>query len=169
MIYFGYGANKDPEMIEAIIGRRPSGFAAGLADYQLCIQRWEEIPKNVQDELRGNWSEVDDFATYFIRPAAGFEVTGWAWSITDTERRRIDTWEMNDGFWYKTLTVGKVYDLVTRRECVASTEVIMDSAAGVPVKDPHDYPPFLADKTKMLRIATRLREKIDSLDSQHVL
>jgi hypothetical protein len=35
--YFGYGANASPDMMKAIIGRKPSGFSAWLEGYELWI------------------------------------------------------------------------------------------------------------------------------------
>ncbi len=48
IIYFGYGANRSADMMKAIIGRKPEGVPAMLIDYELCIQRWGEIPDKVK-------------------------------------------------------------------------------------------------------------------------
>ena len=69
ILYFGYGANRDANMLKAIIGRKPSGFPVKLEGFELCVQTWEEIPQNVRRNLEKSWNP--DFRTFCIRSAKG--------------------------------------------------------------------------------------------------
>lgn len=63
-MYFGYGANRDPEMMEALLGRIPEGRPAKLFSHRLYIQPWEEIPVEVRKELTPPWDTA--FKSYIV-------------------------------------------------------------------------------------------------------
>lgn len=68
--FFGYGADREPVMIKAIIGHKPQFVAkAVLNDFELHIQDISEIKAtgaNPQKLLRNCWG--DDFKSYVIVP-----------------------------------------------------------------------------------------------------
>ncbi len=118
LLYFGYGANKSPDMMEAIIGRKPIGFSAVLKDYELYVLGYNDFPRKARDKLKEKWST--EFRTYCIRPKIGKKAIGKAWYLTPLEREFVRAWE----FWYKSVPVkisdkdGKIWK--------AETEVILD-------------------------------------------
>ena len=153
--YFGYGANRTPEMMEAILGRVPKGYPATLSGFELCIQSWEEMPEQVKKLLQPSWNSK--FRTYFVRPVnrSTAIVKGKVWVITKQERQIIDNWELT-GQWYKVYAMQfhKSEDQVTQIEIQ-----VMDTPAATKVVNGKLYKNFLNSKEKMLRVARRNREQ----------
>ena len=152
LLYFGYGANRSYEMMDAIIGRRPSGYYAELQGYELCVQLWGEIPERAR-EMLGERGWDPTFRAYCIRQASERIVSGMLWSLTSGERELVSEWAMY-GLWYETVTVP-----VTKRGQIieAETEVINDPwimqvVAGI------SYPEFLNKRKDMLRTSNMVRE-----------
>lgn len=142
--YFGYGANRSAEMMEAIIGRRPKGFPAKLSGFQLCIQTFGDLPSSVQFQLSPKWGE--GFKSYVARPSGDnlSTILGIIWTITPEERKRIDKWELA-GPWYKIicLTVGSV-----------QTEIqVVEGLPIAKVANGLRYKTFLNEKEKMFEVA----------------
>lgn len=153
ILYFGYGANKSADMVNAIIGRTPDGFPFTLDGYELCVQSWKHIPPKARAILAGPWDEK--FRSYSIRKAENNAVSGMVWLITKKERAHVRNWELI-GKWYqeKRLRVvnaqGKVHVIIT--------EIIEDQ--GIPkAHDNLNYPAFLNSKKKMLEVAAKCREE----------
>ena len=112
VLYFGYGANRTPEMMSWITGRGGfEGKPAILEGWNLCIQRLDQIPKvavptssgpqSLQEQLREEWG--DNFETYIIKSGKG-KVLGTLWKIEPEDRELIRDWE-RVGFWYKEVKV----------------------------------------------------------------
>ncbi len=155
--YFAYGTPRDPEMMEAIIGREPEGVPGTLYDYQMVIQRAAEIPDRVRNILASNWTgeEVGQFETYAIRRNIGTRVVGMVWGITPEERELVDNWELNDGLWYRKTDV-EVH--TSDRVLAASTEMIDDTSLSVAEAVHPNLPLYLMDKRRMLEVARKVRE-----------
>jgi hypothetical protein len=152
--YFGYGANRDPFMMKAIIGRIPEGYPATISGYELAIQSWNDIPEKIQKELKPSWGE--DFKTYCLVPSKNHkrkQVKGIVWKITQTERKLIDKWEMT-GIWYKAVLLQY---LAGQGENIQVEVQIMDDLPITKTVNGLRYKTFINDKTKMLEIAKRLR------------
>lgn len=147
--YFGYGANRDPDMMHAIVGRMPVGYEATLSGYELAIEKWDEIPPSVRRILSGAWTPT--FRTYFVRPVANStsRVKGMVWQLTPLERRLVDNWELT-GEWYKTtvLSFAPSKGEATRIEI----QVMHDSGIGHQV-DGMRYRSYLNSRSKMLNVA----------------
>ncbi len=146
--YFGAGANRDAEMMEAIIGRRPEGQPATLHGYDLAVQYWSDINEDVKSRLT-LWSAEDNFRTYFIRRSEGKSVKGMVWYITEDERRLVENWE----FWYTPITENVV--LEDGQTVEASAEMIEDYKSASVAES--NYPVFLNDKGKMIEVAREER------------
>lgn len=154
--YFGYGANKSPEMIEGIVGRVPEGRPAELPGFELVIQKGDEIPKTVRKILAESWSpdELDAFRTYAIRQQEGAVVEGTLWKLTPQERELVNNWEINDGLWYQATMV----DVQTEDGQVkAGTEMIDDPSLTPAVELEPDLPVFLNSRARMLEVAGLVR------------
>lgn len=152
--YFAYGANRNPEMIEAVIGRLPKGEPARLRGFELCVQTWPEIPEPVRNILSPDWGP--DFRAYRIRPAEDKSVRGMIWYITPNELNLIKNWEI-DGLWTEPARVSA--DFVGRNhvERGVITSIIHDPSIKISLKGER-YDPFLNEKDKMLQAARRSRE-----------
>ena len=155
--YFAYGANADPEMIKAIVGREPDGEPATLNDFQLVLQRAHEIPEPVQKILQGKWSkqEIETFETYAIRRKQGAAVIAMAWELTPAERALVDNWELNDGLWYQKTDVQIVTP--TRGLIAASTEIIDDPLLTPAEALRPDLPAFVNSQSRMVEVAEAVR------------
>ena len=100
ILYFGYGANSQREMMEAITGNRNlKGQPAILKGYTLCIQKLSQAPDSVKKILRESWG--DNFETYIIKPDKNGEVAGTIWELSPQDREVVRDWEMIDFGWYK--------------------------------------------------------------------
>ena len=143
--YFGYGANASSDMMEVIIGRKPSGFIAWLEDYELWIQSWREISPSVRKILKNSWTL--NFRTYCVSPKRGRKVKGYVWLLTPEERRLVSKWE----FWYqpiKTRVRTQGGGLIT-----AETEIVKRHSLHKSELDSERYKFFLNNKKQMLKIA----------------
>jgi hypothetical protein len=151
VLYFGYGANRAPEMMSWITGRGDfEGKPAILEGWNLCIQRLDQIPKvavptstgprPLQEHLREKWG--NDFETYVIRPGRG-KVTGTLWTIELKDRELIRNWE-RVGFWYKEIKVkvktenGEDIEVIT--ECLGDNQSVDREVDG------SNYDPFLLSR-----------------------
>ena len=137
--YFGYGALASPEMIEALIKRKPEGSDFYLNNYELYIQKWDELPEKVREALAEKWGS--SFRTYCIRPSQGRRVFGKLWKITPEERELIRDYE----FWYEPVKL-------EQERVVIETEVFEDSSIQEVISG-NDYQPFLNDRDKTLDMA----------------
>ncbi len=122
-LFFGFGADSESEMIEAVIGRKPEIVgAAMLENYQLCVQSLEDIPTagdNPREILRKAWG--DDFKSYTIRQHKGVSVHGTLFRIRRRERMMLDIWELVSEGWQDSVVVkvtlpnGKIVRAHTQR------------------------------------------------------
>lgn len=147
--YFGYGANRNPNMMKAIIGRQPKGVRSFVRGFELCVQTWNEIPTHVREKLSPSWDE--DFKTYFLRPNYKYrsKVRGVIWEVTRKERHFIDNWELT-GDWYKIFT----FELKNMEQL--EIQVIPEPNIGSVVNG-CIYKSFLNSPAKMFRVANRVR------------
>lgn len=154
--YFGYGANRTLEMMNAIIGRSPKGKPAYLKDYELVVQKPDQISQKIRKMIGNHRSpeEVNTFETYAIRPKKGKTVHGTLWYITREERELVDNWELNDGFWY---TKKNVVVMVGDQNIVASTEIIDDPNLWPVSENDKEAPAFLNNEARMLEVAEVVR------------
>lgn len=152
IIYFGYGANSDLKMINALIGRIPFGFKAKLKDYCLFVQSLSEVPSEAKKILEKVWDE--NFKSYIAVPFNGKIVFGTAWEITQQERKIIGEWELHHK-WYFPVNIkiidenGNIFE--------AETEIIQKFSSEKLIEGEH-YPAFLNDKDKMLKLAKKIRK-----------
>lgn len=158
--YFGYGANKTPQMMGAIVGKVPkNSIPIHLEDYELVVQGPNQFSKEVRAivGIHRSPEEVATFSTYAIRPKAGETVLGTLWFLTPLERELVDNWELNNGLWYtKTdVSIKVLADTIT-----ASTEIIDDPSL-TPASEMFDKEPpaFLNDEDRMIEVANIVREE----------
>jgi hypothetical protein len=166
ILYGGYGANRDPEMLKAITGN-PNllGRAATFKDVELCVQRFDQIPdalastapvpKSPKEIMVGSWGENSDFETYTIRPSEGNAVSGNVFELTSLERALIAEWEMIEFGWYKRMNI--IAMLEDGTEITVETEGLGDDQLVDRVIDGIDYPNYLNDSIGMYTMADKVR------------
>lgn len=152
--YFGYGANRSPEMMEAIIGRVPEGFPAKISGFELCVETWDDIPEPARHILSGSWDNT--FRSYCVRPSGNLRssVKGHVWKLTREERRLVDNWEMT-GLWYNVFIFQ--YPVSPNQEVQIEIQVIDDPKVKK-VFSGQRYKTYLNKPKKMLEIAKKTRE-----------
>ena len=167
ILYFGYGANSQREMMEAITGNKNLVGQPGiLKGFKLCIQKMDQVPDLVfsnspvplspKQILKESWG--DDFETYIIKPGEESDgIAGTIWELSSLERELVRDWELVDFGWYKDLkgqavTVdGKIVDIQT--EGLREGQGIDREVNG------KDYPPFLNKLEDFQRVAEKAREE----------
>lgn len=156
--FFGYGADREPDMIEAIIGHRPRVVGpAVLEDYELRVQSVHEITQagnNPKQSLNKAWGS--SFKSYVIVPQPGAIVTGTLFRLSLHYRHLIDKWELVDRGWYKRALVevqlkgmGKLYH--------AETQVLGGRQYATHIADGLHYESWLQTKQHFIQMATSVR------------
>lgn len=157
--YFGYGPNRDPEMIRAIIGRRPRVIGpAVLLDHRLGIQKLTDVPitgLNPRRTLLHAWGS--NFRSYVAQPHAGSEIKGTLFKISLHDRHRIDTWELIPDGWCSKEIVAIRLDS-SHKLYSAETQVLGARQQPSRIVNGHNYVTYLNPKPNYLRIATVVRQ-----------
>ncbi len=153
MKYFGYGAMSSEEVMEAVIGRRPTGTAGSVAGMRLCIQRIDQVPASAQEVLRVEWP--DSFRSYVTVPDPEAKVAGMVWEVTEDERAIIRDWELVDLGWFD------VIDVTVREDngssVSASTEILPAGQDYDAEVSGEGYPILLNPREEVLRVAEKSR------------
>jgi hypothetical protein len=106
---FLYGVMQSDEVLEAVIGARPTRTPAVLSDFGLYIQRIDQVPDTPPSGLpvnlaprtilKRNWG--DRFETYMVRPKQGGRVAGSIIEATQLQKDLLDDWELCELGWYR--------------------------------------------------------------------
>lgn len=156
--YFGYGANREPEMITAITSNLPEliGMAI-LQDYQLCIQDLSEITEaagNPKARLTASWGTT--FKSYVIVPKQGSRVSGAVFRMPLHERHMVDAWELVQAGWYDRAVVMVTLD--SGKTIRAETQVLAAGQEASLVVNGLDYRSWVMPKERLLYEAMNDRE-----------
>src|SRR3990167_6132240 len=97
--YFGYGSNKDLDMMAHMVGRRDlKGEPGKLLGYELCIQKLEQIrdsyPVSPREIIRKGFG--DEFELFIARQKGGSVIYGTIWYLTLDEIELVKNWELVD-------------------------------------------------------------------------
>lgn len=111
ILYFGYGANREPRMMHAIT-RNPNlvGHSIVLKGFKLCVQKLDQIPDNVPPDSPApksarqilkdaGWPST--FQSYIVKPDPEGKVIGMLWELTPLERELVREWELVEYGWYR--------------------------------------------------------------------
>ncbi len=158
VLYFGFGANSQREMIRAITGSAPRhGERAFLRGYKLVVQELTDVPSkgkvSPQFILRKSWGEK--FQSYQIAPGTSRErVYGTLWEMSEKSWLAIQRWELVPEGWTKEV---KVLAVVGSEEHSAHTEVLRGKQTYRKVVKTKNYKPFVVDKKTILKKAREAR------------
>lgn len=152
MYYFGYGANRDSAMIEAITGKSLHGRPAYIEGWELCVQNLSNIPEIPREILQDAWG--DHFESYVIREGTGL-VNGTLWELHPEDRVRVAKWELIPYGWYKNRGV-RAFPEDEPRGLQSVTEVIENQSIDR-IVDGMNYKTFLMDREEILAHAERVR------------
>ncbi len=170
VLYFGYGANRDPQMIAAILGRPAKelvGQQAVLEGYRLAIQRLDQVPDTVLPKapapispralLKECWD--DDFKSYVALADPEGKILGTIWEMTRDERERVRDWELVDFGWYVDYEGYAVTAEGARVPIIG--ERLGDGQTVDHEVDGMDYETWLQDPEKFKIIAEKARREYD--------
>jgi len=153
--YFGFGANKDRDMIEAIVGRKLSGRQAFVEGFDLVIQSLDDIAEPARTVLRKAWGDV--FQSYALKRGSNV-VYGMLWDVTRKDLGHIATWELESENWFKQIEV-----LATLEEdgskVMAITQIVENQPHQKIVTE-KDYSPFPVPKEKLIAMANKTRVRV---------
>ena len=165
--YFGYGANRDLDMIKAITGSDPVwGKEAILKGYKLYLQPLKNIidPKDfgqndsfgARTRLKGKWGE--DFKSYVVKKDPSSSVAGTIWKFSVSDLRWVNNWELVDFGWYKvTLDFAETKD---GEKYLCYVQYLTENDKPGEEVDGFNYETYINDKQEMLDVATGLRDRI---------
>lgn len=167
MLYVGYGANRDLDMIRAITGQDPEVMATDvkIKDVELCVQELKQITDEVSPsapepisplEIMGPaWRNKGKFETYGIRPQPGSEVGATLFRLTKEQRAAIAEWELVPFDWYQIMSVDVA--LPDGAVIQAETEGFNNNQAIDRVVDGGNYITYLSNQDAMLAVAEEVR------------
>ena len=167
ILYFGYGANSQIEMMEAITGNKNLvGQPGVLRGFKLCVQRMSQIPDSISPNspepvspkriIKANWP--DSFETYIIKSGnESDEVEGTVWELTPLEREFVRDWELVDFGWYKDIK-GKAVT-TDGQEIDIQTEGLREGQEVDREINGKNYKPFLNPIGDFQRVAEKARKE----------
>ncbi|MFA6253042.1 MAG: hypothetical protein WCV69_02125 [Patescibacteria group bacterium] len=175
--YFGFGTNKDRDMMEHMVGRRGLiGEPGQLPGYEVCIQRTDqfrtEIPKNSplpvapKDLILKSWGP--NFEMFVSRPNPEAVAYGTIWQLTPEELEYVREWEIvdygaqEDAFGTAINEKGEKFKVITQSFMKPPAEI--DRVVHGP-----DYDPYIWDKQAMLDRADEIREQYSGLKKKGLI
>ena len=167
IVYAGYGAMREVELMEALTGETDLYSHLGrLQGVELCIQGLDQIPdvapKEVPPELaprrllEATWG--GDFKAYGVRPKVGEVVVANLFRLTPLQIALVEEWEMVSLGLHKPLELEVV--LVNKAITWAPTAITYGLAEDAPVErvvDGRNYRSFLNDEDRMIELAAQTR------------
>jgi len=165
--YFGYGTNRDLEMMAAMIGREKiEGQPGKLLGFELCIQKINDIPGEVlkTSPVESSPREIivscfdENFELYIIRPKINGVTYGTIWQLTEEENDLVREWEMLDFGMQEDIKAmamdsqGKVINVTTHGSLSQSLPINR-------VVEGDDYEDYLVSKEKILEVARKTRQE----------
>jgi hypothetical protein len=172
--YFGYGSNKDLDMMSHMVGNNElHGKPGKLLGYELCIQRIDQIrdiipqdsplDKSPRAVVREGFDE--NFELFVARPKKDSVIYGTIWDLTAEELNLVKEWELVDAGMQEEVQAIAIDD--EGKTVGVETQAVIDPPAEIDrlVID-EDYDPYIVSKGKMLEVADRSREFILSLNKK---
>jgi hypothetical protein len=163
--YFGFGSNRDIEMMRHMIGRKDiKGEHGRLLGYEITIQKANQFRNEVlptspipglspKDIITKNWGS--DFEMFTSRPSPKGIVYGTIWYITPEELELVENWELVD-FGCQERAYGKAITDDGRSVDVVTQSFLKPAEVDCVITG-DDYDPYIWDKETMLKRADKVR------------
>jgi len=163
--YFGYGSNKDLDMMAHMVGNPTlQGIPGKLYGYELCIQKIKhirnDIPKNSpvsispREMIQSGFG--DNFELYISRPNPNGIITGTIWDLTPEELDLVREWELVD-YGMQEEVKALASDLDGNLINVETQAVVNPPAEIDRIVNEENYPSYIVNKDKMLEVADKVR------------
>jgi len=165
LYYFGYGTNRDLDMMAAMIGRKNIiGEPGRLIGYELCIQKVEHIPGEIIASAPAPLSprEIvtkafdENFELYIIKPNANAETYGTIWQMTPEEYELVREWELLEFGMQEDIKAmamdskGNIINVVTHGSLSTATPIDRCIVG-------ETYEDYIVPKKDILQVAERVR------------
>lgn len=169
--YFGYGSNKDLDMMAHMVGNSNlKGVPGKLLGYELCIQKIDQIrntipensplDKSAQETVRDAFG--DGFELFIAREKEGGVIYGTIWDLTPEELNLVKEWELVDAGMQEEVQATALDDQGTKVD--VETQAVIDPPPAIDrLVTENNYAPYIVSKEKMLEVADRNREFILNL------
>lgn len=157
--YFAYGAERDPDLLQVVIGARPKVVGpAVVRGYELRVQTMQDAMKPlVRKVLHAAWGE--SFQSYVLVPKKDSLVHGMLYSLSLARRHKIDEWELVNEGWYEKQFVKAVFG--AGREVDAETQILSSHRQSAQkVVDGTNYDTWLLPKDVFMAKAKAIQKKI---------
>jgi hypothetical protein len=165
--YFGYGTNRDHDMMAAMIGRdNLVGESGKLLGYDLCIQKMEHIPDVVLTNAPVAISPKTivsqfgpEFELYIVRPNSNGITYGTIWDISPEEYDLVREWELLDFGMQQDLPPAEAVNEKGEKITV-TTHGSLDPALPIDrIVTGDNYEDYLIPKADILRVAVEARRQ----------
>lgn len=168
--YFGFGTNKDFDMMSHMVGNKAlKGEHGRLIGFEVCIQKPHHFRKDIpitsplfkqkltpEDIIISSWGP--DFSMYVSRQNPTGVAYGTIWDLTPEEMALVTEWEMVEYGCQenvKGIAVtddGRLVEVLTQSFANPAQAEVESVVLG------DDYEPYIADKKAMLDKADKNRE-----------
>lgn len=155
---FVSGLLASSEFIEALTGEPLRDTQpATLNDYDLVMQKLEDIPDPARTILAGAWG--NSFESYNLTPGTG-NIKGVRCRLTQDQWSRIQDWEFVNEGWYEFATVS-VTNNVTGYDEIVEALVMQGKQPYSRVVEEGDHEMYVMPKESLLEIARKTRQLYD--------
>jgi hypothetical protein len=172
--YFGFGTNRDLEMMENMVGRKNiKGEHAKLLGYEITIQKANQFRTDVsptspvpntspKDLILKVWGP--DFEMFTSRPNPKGVAYGTIWYLSPSEFELVREWEIVD-FGCQEDAYGEAITDDGKKVRVI-TQSLLKPAEIDRVISGDDYEPYIWNKKTMLEQADRVRKEYLNMKSR---
>ena len=157
--YFGFGTNKDLDMMIHMVGNpNLKGEHGKLIGYELCIQNINQIRDGIIPPFKKSPREIikngfgNSFKLYVIRPKDGKSVHGTIWNLTREEFERTRNWELVD-FGMQEDAKGMAVDSKGKQVQVETQALLKEPREIESIIEGDNYDPYIAPREAMLKTA----------------
>lgn len=164
MKYFGFGTNKDLDMMIHMVGNQNlKGVKGKLIGYELCIQDLNQIrdeiipPFDISPRQIIKNGHGDSFKLYVTRPNPSAAAYGTIWDLTAEELELVKNWELVDFGMQEEVKAMAMDDNGNMIE-VETQALMRDPREVEKIVSEENYEAYIAPKDKMLKIADEARE-----------
>lgn len=174
VLYFGYGSNKDRDMIEHMVGRKEIvGEPGKMIGHDLCIQKLDQVNdkilptapspisarKIVGDAFKGN------FELYVTRPNPNGVCYGTIWHLTPEEQKLVHDWELLE-FGMQDYFQAVAMDSKENMVNIESHGLLDPTTPVDRVVTGENYETYLVPKADILAVADRTRKEYNERNNQ---
>jgi hypothetical protein len=163
--YFGFGTNKDYDMMAHMVGRTDlKGEPGKLIGYEVCIQKSRDMRTDIPptsplkippaEIIIGDWGS--DFDMFVSRPNLNAVAYGTIWDLTPEDLELVKEWECVE-YGLQDEVQAMAMDFRSNLVQVEIQSLTRPTDKIDRVINGDDYEPYVADKEKMLAMADKLR------------